>query len=141
MFRQYVMPEPLLSADAVVSVQTIKNHRFMGTTLCLKNLFGLLPQQPLPCQAILPSPDSHVLYAADPGLILQPALNILDGMICQANAEWGGDAIGNTIVAGDHVIATDVVGTHLMGHQAEKDWPNQPYVRDRNPSDGSRSRL
>lgn len=135
MFRQYVMPEPLLSADAVVSVQTIKNHRFMGTTLCLKNLFGLLPQQP---RYHARQYFHHLIRMSymlpDLGLILQPALNILDGMICQANAEWGGDArIGNTIVAGDHVIATDVVGTHLMGHQAEKDWPNQPYVRDRNP--------
>ncbi|MCE5257713.1 MAG: DUF362 domain-containing protein [Chloroflexi bacterium] len=135
MFRQYQLPEPLAEADAVVSVQKIKNHRFMGTTLCLKNLFGLLPQPP---RYHARQYFHHLIRMAymlpDLGLLTQPTLNILDGMVCQANAEWGGAArIGNTLVAGDHVIATDVVATHLMGHDAEQDWPSQPYIRDRNP--------
>lgn len=135
MFHQYLLPEPLAAADAVVSVQKIKNHRFMGTTLCLKNLFGLLPQPP---RYHARQYFHHLIRMSymlpDLGLMLQPALNILDGMVCQANAEWGGDArVGNTLVAGDHVIATDVVATHLMGHDASSDWPTPPYIRDRNP--------
>ena len=38
---------PASKADAVVSVQKMKNHAFMGITLCLKNLFGLMPMLPL----------------------------------------------------------------------------------------------
>ncbi|MHB9032834.1 MAG: DUF362 domain-containing protein, partial [Anaerolineae bacterium] len=135
LFKQYQLPEPMAEADAVVSVQKIKNHRFMGTTLCLKNLFGLLPQPP---RFHARQYFHHLIRMSymlpDLGMMLQPALNILDGMVCQANAEWGGDArIGNTIIAGDHIIATDVVGTHLMGHDASQDWPTIPYLRDRNP--------
>ncbi|MHB1357509.1 MAG: DUF362 domain-containing protein [Anaerolineae bacterium] len=135
MFRQYLLPVAVADADAVISVQKIKNHRFMGTTLCLKNLFGLLPQQP----AYHARQYFHHLVRMsymlpDLGLMMQPALNILDGIVCQAGAEWGGDArIGNTLVAGDHVIATDAVGAFLMGHDPQGDWPQAPYVRDRNP--------
>ena len=82
-FRQYQLPEPLAEADAVVSVQKIKNHRFMGTTLCLKNLFGLLPQPP---RYHARQYFHHLIRMSymlpDLGLMLQPALNILDGMVC-----------------------------------------------------------
>ncbi|NLV73152.1 MAG: DUF362 domain-containing protein [Chloroflexi bacterium] len=135
MFREYRLPQPIVDADETISVQVIKNHRFMGTTLCLKNLFGLLPQQPhyharqyfhhiIRMSYILP----------DLGITINPALNILDGLVCQARSEWGGEGrVGNTLLAGDHVIATDTVATHLMGHDPTEDWPTQPYVRDRNP--------
>lgn len=135
MFSQYMLPTALVEADAVISVQKIKNHRFMGTTLCLKNLFGLLPQQPVYHARQYFHHLIRMSYMLpDLGLLMQPALNILDGMVCQANAEWGGDArIGNTLVAGDHVIATDAVGAFLMGHDPQGDWPHAPYVRDRSP--------
>ena len=45
MFRQYVMPESVMQADALVDVQRMKNHAFMGITLTLKNLFGLMPMR------------------------------------------------------------------------------------------------
>jgi len=45
MFRQYVMPERVMEADALVDVQRMKNHAFMGITLTLKNLFGLVPMR------------------------------------------------------------------------------------------------
>lgn len=135
MFRQYVLPAALADADAVISVQKMKNHRFMGTTLCLKNLFGLLPQQPIfHARQYFHHLIRMSYMLPDLGLMMQPALNILDGMVCQAKAEWGGEArIGNTLVAGDHVIATDAVGAFLMGHDPQGDWPQQPYVRDRSP--------
>ncbi|TFG67998.1 MAG: DUF362 domain-containing protein, partial [Anaerolineales bacterium] len=45
MFKQYVMSECLMQADALVNVQRMKSHAFMGITLTLKNLFGLVPMQ------------------------------------------------------------------------------------------------
>jgi hypothetical protein len=72
---------------------------------------------------------------ADIGKIMDPALNIIDGLVGQAGQEWGkGDhpRICNTLIAGDQVIATDACGAHLMGHDPQADWPIPPFHRDRN---------
>ncbi len=73
---------------------------------------------------------------ADLGRLYNPALNIIDGMVCQAGEEWGrGDElrIANTLIAGDQVVATDAVGAHLMGHDMTGgDWQTEPFHRDRN---------
>jgi len=136
MFQRYPIPQAVAEADAVISVQKMKNHQFMGVTLCLKNLFGLLP--------LLPRGRPRVYYhhvvrmpylLADLGKIIHPALNIIDGLVCQAGEEWGrGDnpRICNTLVAGDQVIATDACGATLMGHDPRADWLTPPFHRDRN---------
>ena len=136
MFRRYPVPQCTVEADEMISVQKLKNHQFMGVTLCLKNLFGLVPLQPLG----RPRAYYHHLVRmpymlADLGRIFKPALNILDGLVCQAGQEWGpGDhpLICNTLLAGDQVIATDVCGTYLMGHDPRADWLTPPFHRDRN---------
>jgi uncharacterized protein (DUF362 family) len=138
MFRQYVMPEKVIEADALVDVQRLKNHAFMGVTLTLKNLFGLMPMR---------EPDGrsrqyfhHLVrmpyMLADIGRLFNPTLNIIDGLIAQAGQEWG-DGVGmvrvtNLLAAGDHPVATDACVTHLMGFDPKEDWPNQPFPRDRN---------
>ncbi len=136
MFRRYPVPRSTTEADAMISVQKLKNHSFMGITLCLKNLFGLMPLQP----DGRPRSYYHHLVRmpymlADLGRIYDPVLNILDGLVCQAGQEWGpGDhpRIANTLIAGDQVIATDAVGAHLMGHDPQSDWLTEPFHRDRN---------
>ena len=138
MFDQYLLPESVVDADgggktAFVSVQKLKNHKFMGVTLCLKNLFGLTPMTPLGRSRQYFHHIIRLSYVlADLGRIIQPALNIIDGLVGQSGQEWGGDGrICNTLVAGEQVIATDACGTHLMGHDPLIDWPNQPFLRDR----------
>jgi hypothetical protein len=75
---------------------------------------------------------------ADLGRIFDPALCIIDGLIGQAGMEWGrgrGDGPGrvcNTLIAGNHTIATDACAAYLMGHDPQSDWLTQPFVRDRN---------
>jgi uncharacterized protein (DUF362 family) len=136
MFDRYPIPRPVLEADEVVDVQKIKNHAYMGVTLCLKNLFGLMPLNP----AGRPRSYYHHLVRmpymlADLGKIYKPALNVLDGMVTQAGMEWGAGEhprVCNTMVAGDHVIATDVCTTSLMGHDPNADWLTPPFHRDRN---------
>ena len=136
MFHKYPVPRSTTEADAMVSVQKLKNHLFAGVTLCLKNLFGLMPLQPRG----RPRGYYHHLVRmpyvfADLGRIFDPALNILDGLVCQAGQEWGpGDhpRICNTLIAGDQVIATDACGAHLMGHDPQADWLTPPFHRDRN---------
>ena len=136
MFDTYPVPQSSVEADAVISVQKLKNHAYMGVTLCLKNLFGLMPVQPLG----RPRHYYHHLVRmpymlADIGRIFNPALNIIDGLVCQAGEEWGrgeNPRICNTLIAGDQVVATDACGAALMGHDPQSDWLTPPFHRDRN---------
>ncbi len=135
MFQKYFLAQSLLEADEVISIQRMKNHGFLGITLCLKNLFGLVPMEP----DGRPRQYYHHLVRmpymiADLGRILDPALNIIDGLIGMAGKEWEStDAqISNTLIAGDHIVATDACGSHLMGHDPAADWLTPPYHRDRN---------
>lgn len=136
MFERYPVPAAAVEADAFVSVQKMKNHMFMGITLCLKNLFGLVQLHPRG----RPRHYYHHLVRMpymlpDLGRIFDPALNIIDGLVTQAGMEWGpGDhpRICNTLLAGDQVVATDACAATLMGHDPRADWPTPPFHRDRN---------
>jgi hypothetical protein len=136
MFEKYPVPQVTTETDAFISVQKLKNHGFMGVTLCLKNLFGLIPLMPNG----RPRHYYHHLVRmpymlADLGRIFNPTLNIIDGLVSQAGEEWGrgeNPRICNTLIAGDQVIATDACGTYLMGHNPLSDWLTPPFHRDRN---------
>ena len=135
MFSEYQLSASLGDADAFVSIAKMKNHGFMGITLCLKNLFGL---PPIPPHGRARTYFHHVIRLSyvlpDLGLITQPCLNIIDALTGQARKEWGGEGrICDALIAGDHVVATDACGTYLMGTDPRLDWPHPPYRRDRSP--------
>ena len=135
MFRAYTLPQRAMDVDAFVSVQKLKNHAFMGVTLCLKNLFGLVPQEPYGRSRQYYHHLVRMPYMlADLGRLFDPALNIVDGLVGQAGREWqGGEPrVTNTLIAGDQVIATDACATYLMGHDPQGDWLTPPFHRDRN---------
>ena len=135
MFSEYQLAAALGQADAFVSIAKMKNHGFMGITLCLKNLFGL---PPIPPHGRIRSYFHHAIRLSyvlpDLGLITQPCLNIIDGLTGQARMEWGGEGrICDALIAGDHVVATDACGSFLMGTDPRLDWPHPPFRRDRSP--------
>jgi len=136
MFDKYPMPRAMFEADAVISVQKLKSHAFMGITLTTKNLFGLMPFEPLG----RPRTYYHHLVRmpymlADLARLYDPAMVIIDGMVCQAGEEWGkGESprFGNCLLAGDNCVATDAVGATFMNHDPLSDWLVEPFHRDRN---------
>lgn len=134
LFDRYYLHPVLKEADEMISLATLKTHAFMGVTLCTKNLFGLCPIHP----RNRPRSYFHHLvrmpyFLPDLGKLLHPALNLIDGLVAQTRREWGGEArVTDTLVAGDHVIATDICAATLMGHDPYDDWPNPPFRRDRN---------
>jgi len=135
MFARYALSACFEEADAVVSVAKMKNHAFMGITLCTKNLFGLPPI--VPPVGRTRSYYHHLIRLSyvlpDLAMITKPCLNIIDALTGQWGREWGGEGrICNALIAGDHPIATDACGMHLMGHDPESDWPTPPFKRDRN---------
>jgi len=140
MFQEYVLPEAAVDVDEFISVAKLKNHAFMGVTLCAKNLFGLMPGEP---ESHARTYFHHVVrmpyLLADLAKIFNPVLNVIDGLIGQAGQEWGNGSaeqgparICNTLIAGDQIIATDACATHLMGHDPQSDWLTPPFHRDRN---------
>ena len=139
MFEQYVLPSAALDVDEFISVAKMKNHGFMGVTLSLKNLFGLMCGEP---RGHTRTYFHHLVrmpyMLADLGRIFAPTLNIIDGLVGQAGQEWGDGAgdgparIPNALVAGNHTIATDACAAHLMGHDPQSDWLTPPFHRDRN---------
>jgi uncharacterized protein (DUF362 family) len=135
MFDRYTLSACFADADAVVSVAKMKNHAFMGITLCTKNLFGL-PPITLPAGRVR-TYYHHVIRLSyvlpDLALITRPCLNIVDALTGQSGREWGGEGrICDALIAGDHAIATDACGAYLMGHDPAADWPTPPFRRDRN---------
>lgn len=139
MFSQYLLPQRAMEVDEFISVGKMKNHGFMGITLSLKNLFGLMPGEP---EGNTRTYYHHLVrmpyMLADMGRLFNPALCIVDGLVGQAGMEWGnGDEKGpgrvaNTLIAGNHTIATDACTAHLMGHDPQSDWLTPPFHRDRN---------
>lgn len=135
MFDRYTLSSVFKEADEVVSVAKLKNHLFMGITLCMKNLFGL-PPMTLPSGRVR-TYFHHAIRLSyvlpDLAMITNPCLNIIDALTGQWGREWGGQGrISNALIAGDQTTATDACGTHLMGHDPISDWPTPPFRRDRN---------
>jgi uncharacterized protein (DUF362 family) len=137
MFKQYLLPAPAMEADARVDVQKMKNHAFMGVTLTLKNLFGLMPKYPHGRSRQYYHHLVRMPYMlADLGQLFRPSLTIVDALVAQAGMEWGdGEGLGrvcDTLMAGDHPVATDACGMTLMGFDPQGDWLSDPFHRDRN---------
>mgnify|MGYP006419341653 CR=1 FL=1 len=139
MFSQYLLPESAVEVDEFISLAKMKNHGFMGVTLSLKNLFGLMPAEP---QGHARMYFHHLVrmpyMLADMGRIFNPALNIIDGLVGQAGQEWGNGqdespaVEADTLIAGDQTVATDACAAWLMGHDPLSDWLTPPFHRDRN---------
>ncbi len=137
MFRQYLMMERVTQADAIISVAKMKNHGLTGITATLKNLFGLMPGPPHGRPRHYYHHQIRMPYTlTDIGKTLNPALNIVDALTAQAGTEWGNDRslgrVVNTLIAGDHAVATDTCTVYLMGHDPQADHPSQPFYRERN---------
>ena len=135
MFRRYTLNRCFSEADEVVSVAKMKNHLFMGVTLCTKNLFGLTPT--IPPEGRVRSYFHHAIRLSyvlpDLARITNPCLNIIDALTGQWGREWDGEGrVCDALIAGDQIVATDAVGTHLMGPDPGSDWPTPPFRRDRN---------
>ena len=135
MFDRYTLSSCWREADEIVSVAKMKNHLFMGVTLCMKNLFGITPT--IPPEGRVRSYFHHAIRLSyvlpDLARITDPCLNIIDATTGQWGREWGGEGrVGDALIAGDQIVATDAVGATLMGHDPASDWPTPPFRRDRN---------
>ena len=114
---------PRIAVEAfIISVPVLKDHSFTGTTIAMKNMFGLPPARFYKgawnkSKLHSPSTDKSVvdicLYKK-PDLSVVDASTVLEGMHLAGTEE---DL--NLILASFDAVAVDAVGSDLLGHDPE----------------------
>jgi uncharacterized protein (DUF362 family) len=112
------LPETLLDADLVVSMPKLKTHKWVGATLAMKNMFGIVPG------SVYGWP-KNVLHWHGVGAsiidvnaaLTMPRFNIVDGIIgMEGNGPIQGDARqSGVLVFGADAVAVDATCARLMG--------------------------
>jgi uncharacterized protein (DUF362 family) len=113
---EFYLPKTLRRADWVVSLPKLKTHHWVGATVSLKNLFGVLP-------GVRYGWPKNVLHQAgivqsilDLNAAVRPRLAIVDGIV---GMEGDGPIMGppkelGAIVMGENLVAVDSTATRLM---------------------------
>jgi uncharacterized protein (DUF362 family) len=112
------LPETVLDADLVVSMPKLKTHKWVGATLAMKNMFGIVPG------AVYGWPKNVLHWQGIEGSIIDinaalttPRFNIVDGIIgMEGNGPIQGDARqSGVLVFGADPVAVDATCARLMG--------------------------
>jgi uncharacterized protein (DUF362 family) len=121
--RSLYLPESLLQADLLVSMPKLKTHKWVGTTLSLKNMFGIIPG------AVYGWPKNVLHWQGVGESILDinaaldmPRFNIVDGIVgMEGNGPIQGQARhSGVLVFGADPAAVDATCARLMGIDPER---------------------
>jgi uncharacterized protein (DUF362 family) len=116
------LPKSVLSADFVVSMPKMKTHHWVGATLSLKNMFGIVPGN---CYGW----PKNILHWAgisrsilDINSTVRPDFAIVDGIVAM---EGNGPIQGvrkasGVLVMGDDPVAVDATCARVMGLRPER---------------------
>lgn len=147
-YKSFLFNRILEEADALVSIAKLKCHCSAGVTLSMKNLVGITP-----LRSYLHSPgDTYrtALHGTEKGTNIRLPrviidlnrarpihLAVLDGI---STAE-GGEGPWNVytkqvkpgvLLAGKNALATDAVGTSVMGFDPTSEAPDEPFLQSDN---------
>ena len=120
--KQLYLPRTVLEADYLVSLPKLKTHHWVGVTLALKNMFGIVPG----CCYGWPK---NVLHWAgisaailDINSTVRPDFAIVDGIVgMEGNGPIQGTAKpSGVLVMGDDPVAVDATCARLMGLVPER---------------------
>ncbi len=121
-FSHFFIARPVIEADILIDLPKLKTHHWMGVTLGLKNLFGILPgiyygwpKNPLHFQGI----DNSILDLAQ---TIKIDYTIVDGVI---GMEGDGPILGTpknvgTLILGPNPLAVDATAARIMGFDPHK---------------------
>ena len=116
------LPKAVLAADFVVSMPKMKTHHWVGVTLSLKNMFGIVPGS---CYGW----PKNVLHWAgisksilDINSTVRPDFAIVDGIVgMEGNGPiQGTPKAAGVLVAGDDPVAVDATCARIMGLVPER---------------------
>ncbi|MCL5743678.1 MAG: DUF362 domain-containing protein [Acidobacteria bacterium] len=119
--QEIYLPNTALTADLVVSVAKMKTHHWVGATLTMKNLFGLVPG------SVYGWPKNHLHQQGIPSSIVglnrifRRTFCIVDGIVgMEGNGPIQGVArAANVLVMGPDVVAVDATASRVMGLDPE----------------------
>lgn len=120
--RDLYLPKTVLNADYVVSIPKLKTHHWVGATLALKNMFGIVPG----CCYGWPK---NLLHWAgidrsilDINSTVRPDFAIVDGIVgMEGNGPIQGTAKAcGVLVMGDDPVAVDATAARVMGLKPER---------------------
>jgi len=129
------IPEEIVRADIVVSLAKMKTHHWVGATLSMKNLFGVMPGM------IYGWPKNLLHWAGinkciyDITATVKPHLAIVDGIVgMEGDGPIMGDPVtANVLVMGRNLPAVDATCARIMGINPEK----IPYLKHASRSLGA----
>jgi uncharacterized protein (DUF362 family) len=116
------LPKTVLGADFVVSMPKMKTHHWVGVTLALKNMFGIVPGN---CYGW----PKNVLHWAgisksilDINSTVRPDFAIVDGIVgMEGNGPiQGKPKASGVLVAGEDPVAVDATCARIMGLVPER---------------------
>lgn len=116
------LPETILGADVLISMPKMKTHHWVGATLSMKNLFGIVPS------GIYGWPKNTLHWAgineciADLAFNVTPDFCLVDGIVgMEGNGPIQGVAKeAGVLVAGGSPTAVDQTCCRIMGMNPEK---------------------
>jgi uncharacterized protein (DUF362 family) len=120
--KSLFLPKTVLEADFVVSVPKMKTHHWVGATLALKNMFGIVPGS---CYGW----PKNVLHWAgisksilDINSTIRPDFAIVDGIVgMEGNGPiQGTPKASGVLVAGEDPVAVDATCARIMGLVPER---------------------
>jgi uncharacterized protein (DUF362 family) len=120
--NEIYLPKSLLNADFVVSMPKLKTHHWVGVTLSLKNMFGVVPGSCYgwPKNALHWAGISRAIL--DINATVRPDFAIVDGIVgMEGNGPIQGTAKPcGIMVMGDDPVAVDATCARLMGLAPER---------------------
>jgi uncharacterized protein (DUF362 family) len=120
--KKLYLPRTVLEADYIVSMPKLKTHHWVGATLSLKNMFGIVPG----CCYGWPK---NILHWAgitpailDLNSTVRPDFAIVDGIMgMEGNGPIQGTAkLSGVLILGDDPVAVDATSARVMGLAPER---------------------
>ena len=120
--RQLYFPRTVLEADYIVSLPKLKTHHWVGVTLSLKNMFGIVPgccygwpKNVLHWAGITPS-------ILDINSTVRPDFAIVDGIVgMEGNGPIQGTARSSgVLILGDDPVAVNATCARVMGLKPQR---------------------
>jgi uncharacterized protein (DUF362 family) len=120
--KEFYFPNTVLGADLIVSLAKMKTHHWVGATLSMKNLFGMVPG------AIYGWPKNKLHYIGIPRSVFELSRHfrntyaIVDGVVgMEGNGPiQGTPKSAGVLVMGHDLVAVDSTCCRIMGIDPEK---------------------
>ena len=133
--RRLFVREEIAATDCFVSIGKLKCHNSAGVTLSLKNMFGLLARRKYGdlTRSLMHQNTFRLMRVfVDVNLTFPNVLQVVDGIVGATHSQRGEPVESEVLLVGTDPVATDSVGTQIMGFDPTADYPDPPFAMAEN---------